>query len=249
VPASPRLGTARRRLSVHALALTFGLGAVECAAQEPTKDPPRQYIGLAGTDLGTSSSYSYVGVLTPLSGQFTGNDWVLRGWLEYLTYDTDDAFGELEAHVVGGNLGIARSFPLFGGSASAGVGVVLGDRIYSRETSLDDGGFLARFRMEGNFFGETFEGHHLRLFGSITVPEIEEFARADYLFEVFDVQAGPTVTLQNGQDYRSLRYGLRVDEIALASWLKAGVTAGWEDSQTEDGFYAGVSVTLLLGFQ
>ncbi len=230
--------------------LLWGLGSALPVASAQADDPaqPRQYIGLGGTDQGSSSSYSYLGLLTTLSGRFTGNDWVLRGWLDYLTYDTDDGFGDLKAHVYGGNLGISRSFPAPAGTASIGVGVVYGNRQYSRDTTQTNDGSYVRFRVQGDYFGEPLERQHLNLFWSVTEPETEIFLRGDYLYGFSAFQAGPTATLQRGEDYQSLRVGLAVQEIEVTDWARIGVGGGWEHTDKGDGVYGGVNFTLLLGF-
>lgn len=218
-------------------------------AQAEEAEKPRQFIGLGGTDQGSSSSYSYLGVLTPLSGQFTGNDWVLRGWLDYLTYDTDDAFGDLKARVYGGNVGISRSFPAPAGTASVGVGVVYGNRQYDRETTQDNEGGYLRFRVQGDYFGEPLENNHLNLFWSVSLPETEIFARGDWLYGFDSFRVGPSATWQQGEDYKSLRVGLTVQEIEVTDWARVGVGGGWEHTDTGNGVYGGVNFTLLLGFE
>jgi hypothetical protein len=239
----------RNRSLLATLAASLFLLAVPATAWSEEAAPPRQFIGLGGTDQGSSSSYSYLGVLTPLSGRFTGNDWVLRGWLDYLTYDTDDAFGDLKARVYGGNVGISRSFPAPAGAASIGAGLVYGNRQYDRETTQDDEGGYLRFRVQGDYFGEPLERNYLNLFWSVSIPETEVFARGDWLYGFTGFRVGPSATWQQGQDYQSLRVGLTVQEIEVTDWARIGVGGGWEHTDTGNGIYGGVNFTLLLGFE
>ena len=233
------------------LAAALALAPLPAAAEDPQADLPRQYILLGGSDLGATSSYSYAGVLTPLTGRFQGDDWVLRGWAEFLTYQTDDSIGELDARVAGGKLGLLKNFSVLDGNLSLGAGVVFGSRWYDRDTTQDDEGPFVRFRLEGNYQGEPlFERHHLNLFWSVTLPDAETWLRADYLFRGGDsFRIGPTASWSFGDDYSIIRAGLSAQEIVLTDSLRLSLAAGYESSDRGEGAFGSIGLTWLLGFQ
>ena len=108
-------------------------------------------VALAGTEYSGLGSYTYVGVISPLGHEHLGNGFVMRNWLERLTYEYDGAAARIHAERFAYAPALGYQAPLAGGS----IAVYGGLRI-------------AHLNLSPNDPGNDEEGHTNRVFSTWT---------------------------------------------------------------------------------
>lgn len=184
---------------------------------------------LAGTSDSSLGSYSYVGTLIPLGGGTLGQGWVMRQWVDRLTYRYDGFVPDIHAEAYGYAPAIGYQWPTGNAShAALYAGVRLANtHLAPDDPSNVDRGTRARFTLQGEFtskVGAQAENQFLAQgeFGNgayFVRDRLMWHLAGHYLF-------GPEAIAQGSREYRAQEAGLCFGGIALTRRASLLVRAG-----------------------
>jgi len=188
---------------------------------------------LSGTESSRFGSYSYVGAITPLGDGSLGEGWVMRQWLDRLTYQYRSGAADVHAE------GYAYA-PAFGRQVPFGnthVGLYGAVRI--AHTSLDpedhtnrDRGTRARFSIQADALTSVAGWAQNQLIAQADAGNGGYFVRDRFLFRAaFRCTLGPEVVIKGNNEYAARQYGLAVGGLRLGTNVNAVLRGGVSDQR------------------
>jgi len=185
----------------------------------------------AGGEWSRIGSYTYLGSLMPIGGGSLGNGWVLRQWLDRLTYDYRGATTSIRAEDYGYSPAIGFQ------SAVLGSKVGLYGAVRIAHTSLDpddsantDRGTHGRVSLQGETFTPVAAHGLNQLLAQFEIGNGGYFVRDRLSFHGpghYDM--GPEIILKGNREYRARQYGLTFGGIAFGRRTTALLHAGVAD--------------------
>lgn len=197
-------------------------------------------LALAGSEVSDLGSYTYVGIITPFATRQPGKGFVLRNWLERLTYTYDIAGLDIDAERYGYAPALGYQTPLAGGYAAAYAGLRFAHTDLSPEDPAnDEDGSTQRVFLQvdaGTPIGARAEN---QLVLSFETRYSDYYVRDRLMFRVGERRTvGPEVIFKGGRDYAGWQLGLAVggmqisDNIGLL--LRGGISA--QDGESNAGY-------------
>jgi hypothetical protein len=174
---------------------------------------------LTGSTESSIGSYTYVGALTPFPQSALGHGWVMRQWLDRVTYRYDGSAPDIRAEAYGYAPAIGYQWPMSAGDHHAGLyaGIRLAHtRLTPADPHNSDAGTRARFSVQGDLISR---------FGVLAQNQLlaqGEFGNGAYyvrdrlawrLFSHYTF--GPEATAQGSREYRAWEAGLCLGGIIL----------------------------------
>lgn len=202
---------------------------------------------LTGTEQSPLGDYAYVGVLTPLGRGSLGNGWVMRHWLDRVTYDYDTGNAKVAAQSYGYSPAVGYQQPV----GVSRVGIYGAVRIGHTSLSPDDPanvdrGTRARFSVQADAFTPIGTRVENQLIVQAEIGNGGYYARDRLQMRCLQHYAvGPEIVLKGSREYSAMQAGLAFGGISLgkrtALLLRAGAVHQ-RDRSSE--MYAGAEVTL-----
>jgi hypothetical protein len=188
-------------------------------------------------------------MLTPLGGGSLGNGWVMRHWLDRVTYNYAASGQNVRAEGYGYAPAIGYQAPLGRGHVGLSGALRIGNtQLRPDDPSNADRGTHARFSVQAEMttpFGTSVEN---QLIAQAQLGNGGYYARERLLIHGFGhYVAGPEMLVKGSREYRAWQAGLTFGGISLggrARLLLRGGASG-QDATTEP--YVGAEVALDLG--
>jgi len=186
---------------------------------------------LAGTsETGLGSSYSYLGVLTPLGQGVLGDGWVMRQWIDRLTYRYDGYVPDIHALDYGYSPAIGYQWAVNGEThAALWAGVRLAHtQLEPDDPSNVDRGTHARFTLQGELTSAWGERTQNQFLAQGEFGNGAYFIRDRLAWRVSGPYTlGPEAIAQGSREYQAHEVGLCLGGIPLGRkaslLLRAGV--------------------------
>jgi len=183
---------------------------------------------LAGSDYSSLGSYTYLGTLTPLGISTLGNGWILRNWVDRLTYRYNGYTPDIHALAWGYSPAIEYQWAMGGSHAALSGGLrIAHTHLDPDDPSNVDRGTRLRGTLQGELtssLGEHFENQFLAA---------GEFGNGAYLVRdrlpwrlAGHFTLGPEVIFQGSHVYRAHAAGLCFGGIQLTHRISLLVRAG-----------------------
>jgi hypothetical protein len=203
---------------------------------------------LTGAESSNIGDYAYVGVLMPLGNGDLGNGWVMRHWLDRVTYHYASGARTVDAQSYGYAPAIGYQTPL--GRSHIGIAGAL--RVGNTHLSPDDPsnadhGTRARFSIQAEMttpFGKSVES---QLIAQGQFGNGGYYARERLLIRGFGHYiAGPELVVKGSHEYSAWQAGLTFGGISLgrATILLRGGASGQSSHITEP--YGGAEIAVNL---
>ena len=196
---------------------------------------------LVGTQSGANSSYTFLGAVITLPTSSFTDDFALRFWTDYLTYDYTSGIGKIEASAWGGELALVYQMTNSWGWSNFSVGSRY------RDTKLSPDDFSNRAR-GGKFYGTAqFDGGYnfvdsfqFRWIMGYTT-EIDGYYIQSSLDRAFgnNLRLGVDASFQGNDTYQENSIGTNATLIFSDS-LNIGLRAGTTVTGASTGIYGGV---------
>jgi len=198
-------------------------------------------VGLAGTEYSGLGSYTYAGIVTPLTSEHLGNGIVMRHWLERLTYEYDAGTTRIHAERYAYAPALGYQSPFAGGS----IGVYGGLRIAHLDLTPDDPGNDEEGHTNRVFFDlDAFTPLGARaenqVIASFETKYDDYYFRDRLMFRTGERYLfGPEAIVKGGRDYKGWQAGLALGGIRLGEKLglvvRGGISAQDGESNTAYG--------------
>jgi Cellulose biosynthesis protein BcsS len=202
---------------------------------------------LSGTEWSRSASYSYVGALTPLGGGSLGDGWILRQWLDRLTYQYRGATSEISAEGYGFSPALGRQLPL--GNTHVGIYGALrvaNTSLHPDDRSNADRGTRARFSIQADALTPIAGWAENQLIAQAEFGNDGYFARERLLFRVPGrLTLGPEVVFKGNTKYSARQFGVAFGGLALGKYVALTLRGGVSDQRGQSTVgYGGVELAL-----
>jgi hypothetical protein len=188
---------------------------------------------LSGTEWSRSASYSYVGALTPLGGASLGDGWVLRQWLDRLTYQYRGASSEINADGYGFSPALGRQLPL--GNSHVGIYGALrvaNTSLHPDDVSNADRGIRARFSIQADALTPIAGWAENQLIAQAEFGNGGYFARERVLLRIPGrLTIGPEVVFKGNTKYSARQFGLAFGGLALGKYVALTLRGGVSDQR------------------
>jgi len=185
---------------------------------------------LAGTSDSSLGGYSYVGTLIPLGQSSLGQGWVMRQWLDYLTYHYDGFAPDIHARSFGYAPAIGYQWPTANGSHAA---LYAGVRLANTHLSPDDPsnvdrGTRARFTLQGELMSPVGAAAQNEFLAEGEFGNGAYFVRDRLAWRLAGHYSfGPEVIAQGSREYRAHEAALCFGGITLSRRVTLLVRAGF----------------------
>jgi Cellulose biosynthesis protein BcsS len=183
--------------------------------------------GASGSPLGT---YSYVGALIPLGDGSLGQGWIMRQWLDRLTYHYNGFTPDIHALAYGYAPAIGYQWPMGKDTHAA---LYAGVRVANTQLTPDDPsnvdrGTRARFTLQGELTTEMRTGIQNQFLAAGEAGNGAYFVRDRLAWRILGhYSLGPEVIAQGNRQYQAREAGLFFGGITLTQHanllLRAGV--------------------------
>ena len=199
----------------------------------------REHVALAGTEYSGLGSYTYLGIISPLGSAELGHGFVMRHWLERLTYQYDSAGVNIDAERYGYAPSLGYQTPLGRGHA----GLYAGLRIAHTDLSPNDPGnpeegHTNRVFLQADADTPIGERAENQLVTSFETRYSDYYVRDRLLFRTGKLSFGPEVVFKGGRDYNGWQAGLALGGIKLREnlglLLRGGISA--QDGESSTGY-------------
>jgi hypothetical protein len=184
-------------------------------------------LGLAGTDYSSLGTYSYLGTLTPLGHSALGNGWVMRQWVDRLTYRYNGYMPDVHALAWGYAPAIGYQWAMGATHAALSGGV----RIAHTNLEPDDPSNVDRgMRVRGTIQGELTNAVGLHIQNQFLAAG--EFGNGAYFvrdrlpWQLGHYTLGPEVIFQGSHVYRARVAALCLGGIQVTSRVSLLLRAG-----------------------
>jgi hypothetical protein len=208
------------RLAACALLLVAAAPAVQAADS----------LLLAGTSDSSLGSYSYVGVLAPLGQGVLGQGWVMRQWIDRLTYRYDGFVPDIHALAWGYSPGLGYQWVVADGTHAALYGGVrlAHTHLDPDDPSNVDRGTRVRLTLQGELTSALGTRAENQFLAAGEIGNGAYFVRDRLAWRLFGhYTLGPEVIAQGSRVYRAHEAGLCFGGITLTRraslLLRAGV--------------------------
>jgi hypothetical protein len=185
---------------------------------------------LGGTDQSSLGSYSYLGALVPIGQSKLGDGWVMRQWLDRLTYQYNGSVPGIRAEAYGYAPAIGYQWPVSDGSNHAGL--YAGLRVAHTQLSQDDPsnvdrGTRARFSLQGELTSQLGAMAQNQFLAQGEFGNGAYFVRDRLAWRVLGHYTfGPEVIAKGSRVYQAREAGLCFGGIALTSRMSLLVRGG-----------------------
>ena len=188
---------------------------------------------LSGTEWSRFGSYSYLGAITPLGTGSLGDGWVMRQWLDRLTYEYRSGASDIHAEGYGYAPALGRQFPI----ATSHVGLYGAVRI--AHTSLDpddhsnvDRGTHARFSIQAEAFTRIAGWAENQFIATAEIGNGGYFARDRIVFRgLAPFTWGPEVVVKGNHQYEARQFGLALGGLRLGRHVAVVLRGGVSDQR------------------
>jgi hypothetical protein len=186
---------------------------------------------LAGSSDSSLGSYSYVGALIPLGQGALGEGWVMRQWVDRLTYRYDGFAPDIHAQAYGYSPAVGYQWAMGGGDTHAGLygGVrVAHTHLDPDDPSNVDRGTRVRFTLQGELTSSLGARAQNQFLAQGELGNGAYFVRDRLAWRLFGhYTLGPEAIAQGSRVYRADEAGVCFGGIALTRraslLLRAGV--------------------------
>jgi hypothetical protein len=185
---------------------------------------------LAGTDQSSLGSYSYLGALVPVGQSKLGDGWVMRQWIDRLTYRYNGSVPDIHAEAYGYAPAIGYHWPMSGGSHHAGL--FAGLRVAHTQLNPDDRsnvdrGTRARLSLQGELTSQLGAMAQNQLLAQGELGNGAYYVRDRLAWRVFGHYTfGPEAIAKGSREYRAREVGVCFGGIALTSRASLLVRGG-----------------------
>ena len=188
---------------------------------------------LSGIESSRFGSYSYVGAITPLGDGSLGDGWIMRQWLDRLTYQYRTGASDVRAEGYGYAPALGRQLPL----GNTHVGMYGAVRI--AHTSLDpddhtnrDRGTRARFSIQADALTSVGGWAQNQFLGQAEAGNGGYFVRDRFLFRgPFRCSLGPEVAVKGNNEYAARQYGVVLGGLRLGTNVGLVLRGGVSDQR------------------
>lgn len=184
---------------------------------------------LAGTSDSSLGSYGYVGALIPLGDSSLGQGWVMRQWLDGITYRYNGFAPDIHAQAYGYAPAIGYQWPTGSGSQAA---LYAGVRLANTHLSPDDPsnvdrGTRARFTLQDELTSPVGGAAQNQFLAEGEFGNGAYYVRDRLVWRFANHYSfGPEVILQGSREYRAHEAGLCLGGIALTRRVSLLAHAG-----------------------
>lgn len=206
---------------------------------------------LAGTDQSSLGSYSYLGALVPVGQGQLGDGWVMRQWVDRLTYRYNGSVPDIRAEAYGYAPALGYQWPMGDGSNHAAL--YAGLRVEHTRLTPDDPGNVdrgtrARFSLQGELTSQFGAGAQNQFLAQGELGNGAYFVRDRLAWRVFGhYTLGPEAIAKGSRVYQAREAGLCFGGIALTPRASLLVRGG-VDQQPGQPTVGDFSVELSAGF-
>jgi hypothetical protein len=203
---------------------------------------------LSGTEWSRFGTYSYIGAITPLDGGTLGDGWIMRQWVDRLTYQYRGGTAEIHAEGYGYAPAFGRQLPI----GNSHVGLYGAVRI--AHTSLEpddrsnvDRGTHARFSIQAEASTRVGGWAENQLIASGEIGNGGYFARDRFVFRgPARLAWGPEVVFKGNNQYDARQFGLALGGLTLGRHVAIVLRGGVDDQRGQPNVgYAGVELALI----
>jgi hypothetical protein len=195
---------------------------------------------LAGTQWARLGGYSYVGVLTPVGQGSFGNGWVMRHWLDRLTYQYDGSQPNIHAQ----SYGYSPALGYQGTRGNTRVGIYGAVRIAHTDLSPDDlsnadRGTHGRFSIQGEASTPLGTALENQLIAQVEIGNGGYFVRDRVVLRFLrSYTMGPEVAFKGNSEYSAWQAGLTFGGISLGerTRLLLGAGVNRQHTQSSEGY-------------
>jgi len=202
---------------------------------------------LTGTEWSPLGSYTYAGAIQPLGRGSFGQGWVMRHWVDRLTYNYDGAQPDIHAESFGYSpaLGFQRAF----GSTHAGLyGAtrIAHTRLTPDDRGNSDRGTQVRFSIQADAYTPLGDLAENQLIAQAEIGNGGYYVRDQLLFKLLgSYKLGPEIAIKGSEEYKAWQAGAALGGLRLGErvnlLLRGGINQ--QQGQTREGY---VSVELNL---
>jgi hypothetical protein len=188
---------------------------------------------LSGTEWSRFGTYSYLGAITPLGGGSLGDGWVMRQWVDRLTYQYRSGTSDVHAEGYGYAPAFGRQLPI----ANSHIGLYGAVRI--AHTSLDpddhsnvDRGTHARFSIQAEDYTRVAGWAENQLIASAEIGNGGYFARDRFVLRgPGGFTLGPEVVAKGNRQYDARQFGLALGGLKLGTHVALVLRGGVSDQR------------------
>jgi hypothetical protein len=204
---------------------------------------------LTGAESSRLGDYAYAGMLMPLGNSSLGSGWVMRHWVDRVSYNYVTRGQRVDAVSYGYSPAIGYQAPLGRSHLGLSGALRLGNtRLSPDDPSNDDRGTRARFALEAEITTPLGRSVENQLIVNTQLGNGGYFARERLLVRGFgDLFAGPELIVKGSREHSGWQTGLAVGGISLGrtKLLLRGGVGGQRNETTEA--YAGAEIALNFG--
>ena len=205
-------------------------------------------LALSGTEWSRFGSYSYLGAITPLGSASLGDGWVMRQWLDRLTYQYRSGASDIHAEGYGYAPAFGRQLPI----GNSHVGLYGAVRIAHTSLAPDDHsnvdrGTHARFSIQAEAFTRVAGWAENQLIASGEIGNGGYFARDRFAFRgPAGFTLGPEVVFKGNRQYAARQLGLALGGIKLGTHVAIVLRGGVSDQRGQSNVgYGSIELALI----
>ncbi len=229
-----------RLLLLAALAGLSGLPGVGAA----------QSLLLTGAEVSGRGSYAYLGHIAALGDRPLGAGWVVRHWVDRVTYDYRSGAREIDAEA----LGYAPAVGYLSGGETLSHGLYGGVRLAHTTLSPDDPGngsrgWRARPFVQADGVWRMRPGVEQQFVASWELGSGEYYLRDRLAVRIGeDLALGPEIVLKGGRNYDGWQFGVVLSKARIAADVGLNLKLGAAGQHGEStAAYIGLELVTILG--